>query len=50
MQGAIAAGLSMKVIVTFETNILEDFSDIMKIVSDDNFEQDIPLYAYAPNS
>lgn len=28
----------MKVIVTFETNVLDDFSDIMKIVSDDNFE------------
>lgn len=28
----------MKVIVTFETSVLEDFHDVMKIVSDNDFE------------
>ena len=46
MQGAIAAGLAMKLIVTFETASLEDFHDVMKIVSDSSFEQDVPLHAY----
>lgn len=50
MQGAIAAGLAMKVIVTFETSILEDFESSMKIVSDTDFEKDIPLFAYAPSA
>jgi len=50
MQGAIAAGLAMKVIVTFETSLLEDFHDVMKIVSDNDFEIDIPLHAYAPSA
>lgn len=50
MQGAIAAGLAMKLIVTFETAVLEDFHDAMKIVSDNNFERDVPLHAYAPQA
>lgn len=31
---AIAAGLSMKLIVTFETATLETYSDSLKIVTD----------------
>lgn len=49
MKGAIAAGLAMKLIVTFETQNLEDFHDSMKIVSDNGYEKDIPLHAYVTN-
>lgn len=50
MQGAIAAGLAMKLIVTFETSVLEKqgFNDIMQIVSDDGYKRDVPLHAYPP--
>ncbi|KAM3144881.1 hypothetical protein pb186bvf_002886, partial [Paramecium bursaria] len=50
MQGAIAAGLSMKLIVTFETAQLDTYSDSLKIVSDGNYSIDIPLYAYPPQA
>jgi len=46
MQGAIAAGLAMKITVTFETTYLDNFKDVMRIVSDDNFAKEIPLFAY----
>lgn len=45
MKGAIAAGLAMKLTVTFETQVLEDYRDSMKIVSDNGYEKDIPLHA-----
>lgn len=45
MKGAIAAGLAMKLTVTFETQVLEDYRDTMKIVSDNGYEKDIPLFA-----
>lgn len=45
MKGAIAAGLAMKLTVTFETQVLEDYRDSMKIVSDNGYEKDIPLFA-----
>jgi hypothetical protein len=48
MLRAIAAGLSMKLIVTFETASLEQFSDSLKIVSDGNYTIDVPLFAYPP--
>lgn len=47
MKGAIAAGLAMKLIVTFETQVLENYEDSMKIVSDNGYEKDIALHAFA---
>lgn len=34
---AIAAGLAMKLVITFETSIMEEFHDSIKIVSDGGF-------------
>jgi hypothetical protein len=45
---AIAAGLAMKLIITFETAVLEEFHDSIKIVSDSGFSADVPLHAYPP--
>lgn len=52
MQGAIAAGLAMKITVTFETSSIEKggFHDSLKIVSDENFEKEVPLHAYPPQA
>lgn len=50
MQGSIAAGLAMKITVTFETTYLDNFKDMMKIVSDDDFEKEINLFAYKPSA
>lgn len=47
MIGAIAAGLAMKLIVTFETQVQEDYEDCMKIVSDNGYEKDILLHAFS---
>ncbi|CAD8120828.1 unnamed protein product [Paramecium sonneborni] len=46
MQGAIAAGLSMKLIVTFETATLDSFTDQLKIVTDGQYSINIPLHAF----
>ena len=46
MAGAIAAGLAMKLTVSFETAVLGEFEDKLKIISDDNFSLEIPLYAF----
>ncbi|CAD8106047.1 unnamed protein product [Paramecium primaurelia] len=46
MQGAIAAGLSMKLIVTFETATLDTFVDQLKIVTDSQYSINIPLHAF----
>ncbi len=48
INSAIAAGLAMKLIITFETSVLEEFHDSIKIVSDGGFSIDIPLHAYPP--
>ena len=45
---AIAAGLAMKLLVTFETSNLEEYHDSMKIVSDGGFSFDVNLNAYPP--
>jgi len=37
MVGAIGAGLAMKLIVSFETQTLEECEDVMKVVSEENF-------------
>jgi len=38
IKGPIAAGLSVKLVVSFSTTELQDFHDQIKIVSDDNFK------------
>jgi len=53
MAGNIAAGLAMKLIVSFETNVLGDFHDHLEIVSNldgDHFRQIVPLHAYQPQA
>ena len=50
MTGAIAAGIAMKLIVSFESNDLGDFHDFLEIVSEDNYKFKLPLHAYKPNS
>lgn len=45
MKGAIAAGLAMKLTVTFETTLLEDITDTMRIVSDNGYEKEVSLQA-----
>ena len=46
MAGAIAAGLAMKLTVSFETSVLGEFQDKLKIISDDSITLEIPLSAY----
>lgn len=43
---AIAPGLALKVLVSFETTTLHDFSDSFKVVSDQDFSLEVPLKAY----
>jgi hypothetical protein len=50
MKGAIAAGLAMKLVISFETNTLGEFNDFLKIVSEENYHYDIPLHALPPTS
>lgn len=45
MSGAIAAGLAMKLTVSFETAVLGEFKDVLKIVSDENTTIEVPLLA-----
>lgn len=50
MQGAVAAGLAMKLLVTFETNVLNDYHDSITITSDEGFKAEVPLHAYMPQA
>ena len=45
MVGNVAAGLAMKLVVSFESNIPGDFHDFLEIVSGD-FKEVVPLHAY----
>jgi hypothetical protein len=38
----------MRLVITFETSILEEFHDSIKIVSDGGFATEVPLHAYPP--
>ena len=49
IQGAVAAGLAMKLVLSFETSMVGDFHDELEIVSDD-FNAVIPLHAYMPQA
>ena len=46
MQGNIAPGLAMKLLVSFETDKLGDFHDVLEIVSEEKFIATVPLHAY----
>lgn len=46
MAGAIAAGLAMKLTISFETSVLGSFQDKLRIISDENVEVEIPLSAF----
>lgn len=46
MMGAIPAGLTMNLLVQFETNILGDFHDVLKILTEDDKVYNIQLHAY----
>jgi len=50
MQGNVAAGLAMKLVVSFETDKNGDFHDVLEIVSDNNFSLTVPLHAYQPQA
>ncbi len=50
MAGAIAAGLAMKLTVSFETTTLGDFHDKLRIISDDNVTLEVALSAYPMQS
>ncbi len=50
MQGNIAPGLCMKLLVTFETDKLGNFHDNLEIISEDKFNAIIPLHAYQSQS
>jgi hypothetical protein len=53
MQGNVAPGCAMKLIVTFETATLGDFHDFLEIVSDidgEKFKYTLPLHAYQPQA
>ena len=46
----LAAGISMKLVITFETNNLGDFHDSIKIKSDNNYKNKVLIHAFAPQS
>jgi hypothetical protein len=48
MTGPLAPGIALELIVSFSTNILADYYDEIRIVSDNDYEYKIPLHAYAP--
>lgn len=48
MQGVIAAGLSLRLIIYFETAEIGQFHDVIKLLSDENFEFNLRLHALPP--
>lgn len=50
MQGSIAAGLAMKLVLTFESSTLNDYHDSLVIISDEGFKFELPLHAYMPQA
>lgn len=41
----IKYSLAMKLTVSFETNVLGEFTDSLLIISEENFKYEIPLHA-----
>lgn len=50
MMGAIAPGLSIELIISFETSSSGEFRDSLRIVSDDDIEVEVPIFAFSPSS
>jgi len=50
MQGGIAAGLAMNLVVIFESEVKGDFHDSIRLVSEENFEYELRIHAYQPKS
>lgn len=48
MQGVIAAGLSLRLVIYFETSVLGQFHDLIKLISDENFEYNLRVHAMPP--
>ena len=50
MQGGIAAGLAMNLVVIFETDLKGNFHDSIRLISDENYEYELRVHAYQPKS
>ena len=50
MQGGIAAGLAMYLVVIFETEVKGDFHDTIRLISEEGYEYELRLHAYQPRS
>ena len=48
MQGSLAAGLSMILVVYFECTFVEDYHDVFVITSEDGFKFNVKLSALKP--
>ena len=50
MMGAIAPGLSIELIISFESSKPDEFRDSVTIISEDDVKIEIPIYAYSPTA
>lgn len=50
MQGSIAPGLAMKLVISFETAVIGDYHDFIEIISDNDFKATLPLHVYQPQA
>ncbi|EGR30900.1 hypothetical protein IMG5_121460 [Ichthyophthirius multifiliis] len=50
LQGPLTAGLAIKITITFETTPPGNYIDTLKIVSEEGFCKEIPLYANMPQA
>ena len=48
MQGVVAAGLSLRLIIYFESTVPGQFHDIIRLSSDENYEYDLRIHAQPP--
>lgn len=48
MQGALAAGLQMKLVVYFEANVVDDYHDVIIITSEEGFRFNLKVEALKP--
>lgn len=48
LAGRIAPGLSIDLIVSFESKSKGEFEDVIKIISDDNYLYEMKVFAYSP--
>ena len=50
MLGGVATGLAMKLIVSFETAVVSEFHDSMRVISDENYSNVVKIHAFPPQS